>query len=128
MLKNCTKKIEKLLKNVEKMLMCGCGCEVRPLQIGGAHTCACAPKSGHARCVRATQKTVATHTLENIFIYEMKTGVKVAALGAFYSLSIVEKYSEKAKHGCLFIRKFRALTCCSEKSNTFLQLLPGSTK
>ena len=42
---------------------CGCGCEVRPLQIGGAHTCVCAPKSGRARCVRATQKTVATHTL-----------------------------------------------------------------
>ena len=40
-----------------------CGCEVRPLQIGGAHTCACAPKSGRARCVRATQKKVATHTL-----------------------------------------------------------------
>ena len=36
---------------------------VRPLQITGAHTCACAPKSGRARCVRATQKTVATHTL-----------------------------------------------------------------
>ena len=45
------------------MLMCGFRCEVRPLQIGGAHTCACAPKSGRARCVRATQKTVATHTL-----------------------------------------------------------------
>ena len=28
---------------------CGCGCEVRPLQIGGAHTCA--SKSGRARCV-----------------------------------------------------------------------------
>ena len=61
MLKNCRKKIEKLLKNVEKMLMYGCGCEVRPLKIGGAHTCA--PKSGCARCVRATQKTVATHIL-----------------------------------------------------------------
>ena len=43
---------------------CGCGCKVRPLQIGGAHTCACAPKSGRARCVRATQKKVATHTLQ----------------------------------------------------------------
>ena len=43
--------------------MCGCGCEVRPLQIGGAHNCACGPKSGCARCVRATQKTVATHAL-----------------------------------------------------------------
>ena len=42
---------------------CGCGCEVRPLQIGGAHTCACALNSGRARCMRATQKTVATHTL-----------------------------------------------------------------
>ena len=40
-----------------------CGCEVRPLQIGGAHTCACAPKSGRARCVRATQKMVATNNL-----------------------------------------------------------------
>ena len=45
------------------MLMCGCGCEVRPHQIGRAHTCACASKSGSAMCVRATQKTVATHTL-----------------------------------------------------------------
>ena len=34
MLKNCRKKIEKFLKNVEKMLMCGC--EVR----------ACDPKNG----------------------------------------------------------------------------------
>ena len=54
-------------KNVEKIVIyqkCGCGCEVRPLQIGGAHMCACAPQSGRARCVRATQKTVATHTLE----------------------------------------------------------------
>ena len=33
------------------MLMCGC--EVRPLKIGGAYTCACTPKSGRARCVRA---------------------------------------------------------------------------
>ena len=40
------------------------GCEVRPLQIGGAHTCACGPKSGCARCVRVTQKMVATHALE----------------------------------------------------------------
>ena len=58
MLKNCRTKIQKV---VEKMLLCGC--EVRPLQIGGAHTCVCAPKAGRARCVRATQKTVATHTL-----------------------------------------------------------------
>ena len=42
---------------------CGCGWEVRPLQIGCAHTCACAPKSGRAMCVRATQKKVATHAL-----------------------------------------------------------------
>ena len=28
----------------------------------------CAPKSGRARCVRATQKTVATHTLKKGFI------------------------------------------------------------
>ena len=64
-----TKHVEKLQekdwkiaeKKVEKMLMCGC--EVRPLKIWGAHTCACAPKSGRARCVRATQKRVATHTL-----------------------------------------------------------------
>ena len=40
-----------------------CGCEVRPPQIEGAHTCVCVPKSGRARCVRATQKTVTTHTL-----------------------------------------------------------------
>ena len=33
---------------------CGCGCEVRPVQIGGAHNCACAPKFGRARCVRAS--------------------------------------------------------------------------
>ena len=45
---------------------CGCGCEVRPLKIGGAHMCARAHKSGRARFVRATQKTVATHTLKII--------------------------------------------------------------
>ena len=38
-----------------------CGCEVRPPYIGGAF----APTSGRARCVCATQKTVATHPLEN---------------------------------------------------------------
>ena len=48
---------------------CGCGCKVQPPEIGGAHTCACEPKSGRARCVRATQKTVATHTLSNTFIH-----------------------------------------------------------
>ena len=36
---------------------------MRPPQIGGGHTCACVPKSGPARCMRATPKTVATHTL-----------------------------------------------------------------
>ena len=41
----------------------GSGCEVQPLQIGGAHTCACGPKPGRARCVRATQKMVTTHAL-----------------------------------------------------------------
>ena len=43
-----------------------CGCEVRPLQIGGAHTCAFGPKPGRARCVRATQKMVTNHALEII--------------------------------------------------------------
>ena len=43
--------------------MWGYGCKVRPLQIGGAHTCACGPKSGRARCVHVTQKMVATHAL-----------------------------------------------------------------
>jgi len=42
---------------------CACGCEVRPSWNEGAHTCACELKSGRARCVRATQKTVATHAL-----------------------------------------------------------------
>ena len=64
MLKNCQKIAEKILKIAEKMLIYQkCGCEVRPLQIGGMHTCVCAPKSGGARCVRATQKMVATYTL-----------------------------------------------------------------
>jgi hypothetical protein len=36
---------------------------VRPLQIEGAHTCACGPKPGRARCVRATKKMVTTHAL-----------------------------------------------------------------
>ena len=48
----------------KKLIYKRCGCEVRPLQIGGAHTCAYAPNSGRARCVRATPpKTVATHPL-----------------------------------------------------------------
>ena len=42
---------------------------LRPLQIGVAHTCACALKSGRARCVRATQKTVATHPLSIFKIF-----------------------------------------------------------
>merc|ERR1719189_3521910 len=54
---------KKLLKKMLIYKRCGCGCEVRPLKIGGAHTCACGPRSGHARCVRATQKMVATHAL-----------------------------------------------------------------
>ena len=40
-----------------------CRCEVQPLQIGGVQTCACEPKSGRARCVRATKIKVATHIL-----------------------------------------------------------------
>ena len=66
LLKRDWKIAEKRLKSAEKFSIyqkCGCGCEVRPLQIGGAHTCACAPKSGGARCVRATQKMVAIYTL-----------------------------------------------------------------
>ena len=59
----------KFAKNLlKKMLIykrCECGCEVRPPQIGGAHTCACVLKFGRARCVRATQKMVTTHTLLN---------------------------------------------------------------
>ena len=39
---------------------------MRPLQIGGAHTCAFGPKPGRARCVRATQKMVTNHALEII--------------------------------------------------------------
>ena len=46
---------------------CGCGCEVRPV---------CAPKSGRARCVLATQKTVATHTLDNMYLYKIDTKLK----------------------------------------------------
>ena len=39
---------------------------------GGVHTCACAPKSGRARCVHATQKKVATHPLHRwLDIYKM---------------------------------------------------------
>jgi hypothetical protein len=37
---------------------------VRPPKNWSARTCACEPRSGRARCVRATQKTVATHPLE----------------------------------------------------------------
>jgi hypothetical protein len=51
--------LKKYWKSAEKRLIyqkCGCECEVRPLQIRGAHTCACAPVSGSARCVRATKK------------------------------------------------------------------------
>ena len=48
--------------------MCGCGCEVRPLQIGSAHMCVCASKSGRARCVHATQKMVATHALHTFLM------------------------------------------------------------
>ena len=40
---------EKLLKKM--LIYKRCGCEVRPLQIGGAHTCACGPKSGRVRCL-----------------------------------------------------------------------------
>jgi hypothetical protein len=40
-----------------------CGCKVRPPKNRSLHTCACALISGHARCVRATQKTIATHPL-----------------------------------------------------------------
>ena len=66
MLKICWKSFEKML------IYKRCGCEVRPPQIGGKHTCACAPKSGRAMWVRATQNRVATHTLpernwENFF-------------------------------------------------------------
>ena len=53
-LRNVEKLLKKEWKSAEKISIyqkCGCGCEVRPLQIRGA------------RCVCATQKTVATHTL-----------------------------------------------------------------
>ena len=50
-------------KIAEKRSGAVCGCEVRPLQIGCAHRCAWGSESGRARCVRATQKMVATHTL-----------------------------------------------------------------
>ena len=49
---------------------CGCKCEVRPLQIG------------RARCVRATQKTVATHTL--VFTYLQRIFL-LMYLSIFYS-------------------------------------------
>ena len=39
---------------------------MQAVQIGGVHMCACAPKCGHAMCVHATQKRVATHTLKNM--------------------------------------------------------------
>ena len=47
---------------------------MRPLQIGYAHMCVSSPKSGRARCVRATQKMVATHALfmlnhQHIFVH-----------------------------------------------------------
>ena len=41
--KNAEKLLKKVRKIDEKRLKCGCGCEVRPLKIGCAHTCACAP-------------------------------------------------------------------------------------
>ena len=47
---------------------CGCGCEVRPPKNWGARTCACEHKPGRARCVRATQKKVATHTLHIMYM------------------------------------------------------------
>lgn len=59
-----------------------CGCEVRPPQTGGAHTCACALKSGRARCVRATQKRVATHTL----VISRKTNYEFS--GTFIPISL----------------------------------------
>ena len=59
----CWKFAENLLKKMLIYKRCGCRCEVRPPQIEGAHMCACAPKSGCARYMRATQKRVTTHTL-----------------------------------------------------------------
>ena len=73
---------------------CGCGCEVRPPQIGGAHTCACAPKSGRARCVRATQKTVATHTLHFSVFFDLvgeNFTTQMTLSSTFFQVSTVSK-------------------------------------
>ena len=62
------------------LILIKCGYEVRPPQMGGAHTRACAPKSGSAMCVGANQKPVATNTLSftNFFQASISLGVDKA--------------------------------------------------
>ena len=55
--------------NIFALKRCGCVCEVRPPKNWSARTCACEPRSGRARCVRAKQKTVATQPLD---IYDIE--------------------------------------------------------
>ena len=111
-------------KNVEKMLMCGCGCEVRPHQIGRAHTCACASKSGSAMCVRATQKTVATHTLEN-WLIKHKWATLVNMQPEIYILS---KFSIILPLRAIYFRSYQYETPCMTQllSHTFAHLTGSS--
>ena len=62
------KKVKNLLQKFAVFKMCVCECA---LNFGKTHTCvrcACGRKLKSAVCVRASQKSVATHTLSNIQI------------------------------------------------------------
>ena len=89
-----------------------CGCKVRPSWIGGAHRCAWAPKSGRARCVRAIQKTVATHPLAK-HCYSLKFSL-LCTVTVQYWCSV-----SKAKHDWVFSAAL--LNGC--KNSKFLILL-----
>ena len=92
----CPILFQNTLKNDENLLLIQkrCGCKVRPPQIGGAHTCACTPKSGRARCVRATQKTVATHALYCIYVGSMyQLGCGISKMRVLKSKTFAQEFT-----------------------------------
>ena len=64
MLKNCWKRLKNCWKNGSLPKVRVRSATTSNWRCTSAHTCACAPKYGRVRCVRATQIKVASHTLQ----------------------------------------------------------------